>query len=128
MKRVLILEDEWELASVWQAALEKLGYCVNHEVSVDRALEAIAAFSFDLIITDILIRDSDNKIGSKGGLSLLSHLALNVNPRPKTIAVSGASPQIRVLDHAALLKADRTLNKPVTAEEISAAVRELLEE
>jgi ActR/RegA family two-component response regulator len=126
MKRILMLEDDWELAADWRTALESRGYCVTHEAVVDNAIEALRTATFDLVITDILIRDSDNKIGSKGGLSLLSFISLEMKVKPKTLAVSGAAPQVKVLDHATLLKADRTLNKPATADEVVALVEELL--
>jgi CheY-like chemotaxis protein len=122
-----MLEDDRQLASYWQTALEERGYAVVHETDVDRAIEALAsAEPFDLVITDILIRDANEKFGPKGGLTLLTHISLNMNRRPKTLAISGANASLNILKHAEMLKATRTLRKPLTAEDVVTAADELL--
>jgi len=127
VKRILMLEDDRQLASYWQTALEERGYAVVHETDVDRAIAAVDAEEpFDLVITDILIRDTEDKLGAKGGLTLLTHITLNMKQKPKTIAISGASRSINVLKHAEMLKATRTLPKPIVAEDLVAAVDDLL--
>jgi CheY-like chemotaxis protein len=127
--RILLLEDDRELAAYWKSALEERGYYVAHESNVDSAILALKfAKPFDLVITDILIRDADDRVGTKGGFTLLTHVSLNMREKPKMIAISGANASLNVLRHAELLRADRTLTKPITAEEMVAAAGELVGE
>ncbi|MFO0790341.1 MAG: hypothetical protein U0805_12880 [Pirellulales bacterium] len=46
--------------------------------------------------------------------------------RPKIIAVSGGDTKLHLLKHAEILRADRTLRKPVSAEELVQVTEELL--
>jgi CheY-like chemotaxis protein len=126
VKRILLLDDDRQLAAHWRAMLEEGGYYVAHETMVDSAIAALEREPFDLVITDILIRDAEDKLSVKGGFTLLTHISLNMTARPKTIAISGANPQLNVLRHAAVLQADRSLAKPVLAEQLLATVDELL--
>lgn len=120
------MEDDRELAAYWQSGLEKRGYYVAHATDVDIAIAALKGEQFDLVISDILIRDASDRVGPKGGFSLFTHISLNMKERPKIIAISGASPSLNLLKHASMLKADRTLEKPITIEELTSVVKELL--
>ena len=128
MKRILLMEDDRELATYWQAGLEKHGYYVAHATDVDVAIAALKGEHFDLVISDILIRDVNDRIGPKGGFSLFTHISLNMkeHERPKIIAISGASPSLNLLKHASMLKAARTLEKPVAIEELLSVVDEVV--
>ena len=126
MKRILLLEDDRQVAFSWQTKLEELGYYVAHETRVEPAIAAIDTAPFDLVIIDILIRDREDRISDKGGFSLLSHIALNIKVRPKIIAVSGGDTKLHLLKHAEILRADRTLRKSVSAEELVQVTEELL--
>lgn len=120
------MEDDRELAAYWQSGLEKRGYYVAHATDVDIAIAALKGEQFDLVISDILIRDASDRVGPKGGFSLFTHISLNMKERPKIIAISGASPSLNLLKHASMLKADRTLEKPITIDELTSVVKELL--
>ena len=127
MKRILMMEDDLELASHWREAFERRGYYVVHEPTVDGAIAALGESAFDLVVSDMLIRDAEQQIGKKGGFTLLTHISLNMRTKPKVIAVSGASASLNVLKHAAVLKADRTFTKPVDVEDLVVAAIQLLE-
>lgn len=120
------MEDKRRIALEWQAKLEELGYYVAHETCVEPAIAALETAPFDLVITDILIRDKDDRVSTKGGFSLLSHISLNVKPKPKIIAISGGDTKLNLLKHAEVLRADRTLRKSLSADTLVQAVEELL--
>lgn len=128
MRKILILEDDLQIAVHWRERLEDEGMHVVVVRSADSAIKVLDEGGIDIFISDILIRDGEEKINRLGGISVLSHINLKVRPKPKTIAVSGAHPQLNVLKHAAALKADATLAKPATPDEIFAIVNELLNE
>lgn len=126
MKTVLLLEDDFDLASHWKELLEELGHGVIHVTDTESAIKAFEESEVDLVISDILIRSPEGKASRSGGLSLLSHINLSSKSKPKILAVSGAHPQLNVLKHATAMKADRTLTKPIDADELAAVVTELL--
>ena len=128
MKTVLILEDQLELAGYWRQTLEDAGYRVRHARNTEDAITFLSVDPIDVVVTDMLIRDEDNKLIPSGGLSLLGHLNINVKQPPKIIAVSGAHPDLHVLKHAEALGADRCVGKPFTATKLLSIVSELMAE
>lgn len=122
MKKILILEDEFAVASAWREALEVNGHHVIHVMAASEAIDALSSGGIDVFICDMLIRGNNAQVGNSGGLSALSYINLHVDPRPLVIAVSGAHPQLNVLRHAQALKADVTLVKPIAVDEILEAI------
>ena len=120
------MEDQTELASYWREHLETAGHNVIHATDFAEAVALLETREVQIVVSDMLIRDDDDRPSKTGGLSLLSHLRLHVNPPPKTIAVSGAHPQLNILRHAELLQADACIVKPFTAEQLVETVEELL--
>jgi CheY-like chemotaxis protein len=131
MRKILILEDDFDLAMHWKMHLEELNYIVIHTGTFEEAKTVLSQQDVDVIVSDILIRESktEDKFSSSGGLSLLSftNLYQYFNAKPKFIAVSGSLIGENVLKHAAALNADRTMIKPVTAEELGVTIQELLQ-
>ncbi|MBB3210480.1 DNA-binding response OmpR family regulator [Rhodopirellula rubra] len=113
-KSILLLEDDVRVAEHWKRLLEEAGYRVYHETDADAAIKLVDEESINLVITDILIRENETKFKPRGGLSLLAHVSINVRPRPKTIAVTGASPSLNIEGHVHIFNAARTLNKPIS--------------
>lgn len=126
MSRVLIMEDDSDLATAWQLALE----AVNLEVTVvalpDDAISLLSQQRYDLIVTDILIREPSGVLSDRGGLSLLSHVRLKVAEKPLLLVVSGASESVHVEELAGLLKADAALRKPLQPDALLDEVLRLL--
>lgn len=127
MKRILILEDDLALGSQWREVLEEAGHEVVHVLSGEEAIGVLDAGGVDIFISDMLIRGVDSQVGLRGGLSVLSHINLNIRPRPRLIAISGAHPSLNVLKHAQSLRADSTFVKPIEPQEIVDAVDSLPE-
>ena len=125
MKTILIMEDQTELASFWREVLEEANYRVLHASNMEEATALLSVEEIDVVITDMLIREENNTLAPSGGLSLMTHINLHVPNRPKIIAVSGAHPDLHVLQHARVIGAKRTLIKPFTPEELLDAVSEV---
>ena len=122
IKSILILEDDPRIAEHWKSLLERAGYRVFHEVDADRAIQVADEEPIDLIITDIFIRESDTAFKPRGGLSLLAHTSVNVRPRPKAIAITGASTSLNIEAHVHIFRGTKTLTKPVSDEVLLRAI------
>ncbi len=122
--KLLILEDDHDLGSHWCQMLEASGHHVIFVQNADHAIEQIVSQRFDVVITDVLIKEQ-GVLASRGGLTLLSKINFDVKPRPYVIVVSGADPAANIHRHAELLCADRTLVKPIAAAELVEMVNAL---
>jgi CheY-like chemotaxis protein len=132
MKTVLILEDDVALADDWRITLEARGYAVVHAQSASEAITITQRIAVDLIIADIFI-EAQGKPAADGGISLLGLVRvaqLEGQAALPVVAVTGAplsGPYATdVLEIARSLGAARSLQKPVTAPEIVACVREII--
>ena len=121
------MEDQPELASYWRETLEDAGYIVLHAADFEEASSLLESREVQVVVSDMLIRDGNNNTSKSGGLTLLSHISLNVDPAPKMIAVSGAHPDLHILRHAELFNAAASIIKPFTAEELLDTVKRVLE-
>ncbi len=112
--RILLIEDEMEMAAALRTVLEREGYVVNHVASLADAREALLSGCGDLVLLDRTLPDGD-------GLSLLAELRQG-NPGMPVIVITARGDVIdRVsgLDHGA----DDYLAKPFAMEEMLARIR-----
>jgi DNA-binding response OmpR family regulator len=119
-KRILLVDDDDELREGIVAILHSAGHEVDEAADGTRALEALGANRYDLLITDVIMPDRD-------GLELIR--ALPTHDRPKVLAISGGSrilPAAYTLNASGALGADATLNKPFRAKELLDQVAALL--
>lgn len=115
--RILLVEDEPELASMLRARLEKQGYVVDHAATIEVAQEALALIEHDIALLDRQLSDGD-------GISLLA-LIRKLRPNLPVIVISAlgkATDRVHGLDQGA----DDYLAKPFLMEELAARIRALL--
>jgi len=112
-KRVLIMEDNHDLAVEWRDAFELNQYSVALSSNGDEAAKYLASEKFDLVITDIFVKNG------KGGLFLLTQLLKMGADAPPAIAVTGAfahsnssEEQNLFLEQAGRLGASANISKP----------------
>jgi len=112
--RVLVVEDNPDVAEVARLLLEELGYDVVHAAHVAAAREALARGSIDVVLTDIVMPGSDN------GLDL----AREVRHRGclPVVLATGYSDQAQ----AAANEGFTILRKPYTMSGLHDALREAL--
>ena len=115
--RILLVEDEPELASMLRTTLEKRDFVVDHAATVAVAEEAIELIEHDVVLLDRQLADGD-------GMAVLQ-LIRRRRPNLPVIVISAlGSPSDRVqgLD----LGADDYLAKPFLIEELIARIRAVL--
>jgi len=132
-KTILIVEDDIDLASLWQKFLQSRGYVVDVCGRVDDAEIVIAGNRYDLLIVDIFFREG-NTVLSKGGITLINRRRLRESTesgmeRIKIIAITGTPKrsfgQFDALDSVARLS-DLLQHKPIRLDTLAAIVEQVL--
>jgi CheY-like chemotaxis protein len=119
---ILVIEDDPGVRRVLQHTLEYAGHTVNAVDNGRDALRAVNESEPDLVVTDIVMPDSD-------GLEVIRILTSD-HPAVRIIAISGGGMIHRTtyLELAHLLGAHLTLQKPVLPSDLVFAVSELLDD
>lgn len=115
--RILLVEDEPELASMLRGALEKQGYVVDHAATLEVAEEAVALIEHDVALLDRQLSDGD-------GISLLALIRKRRPGLPVIVISALGKPTDRI--HGLDKGADDYLAKPFLIEELIARIRALL--
>lgn len=113
--RVLLVEDDRDLAEVTQAALELEGLEVTVAHDGAEGLSLAGELRPDVIITDLIMPVLD-------GLQLIQQLVTAPGPHSPLIAVSAVGSRLRA---ARELGADEALVKPVHPRELAACARKI---
>jgi DNA-binding response OmpR family regulator len=119
--RVLIVEDEADLAAALRVGLRREGYAVDHVATGADALDRLSYTPYDVVCLDVGLPDID-------GISVCRELRANypddMGPPPRVLMLTArASLQDRVLGLDA--GADDYLAKPFSFSELAARVRAL---
>ena len=115
--RILLVEDEPELAAMLRLTLEKRGYVVDLAPSLEIAREAIELIEHEVVLLDRQLGDGD-------GIDLITLIRKRRPNLPVIVVSAMGSPDDRVegLD----LGADDYLAKPFLVEELVARIRAVL--
>ncbi len=123
MVNILLMEDDASDAYALTEELETMGHVVTWARNCDDALLEAEKTSFDIVVTDMFVRDRDGVV-PRGGLTLISALRSAAAPRPTLpsvpiISVSAAfdarQPHAFIEENARVVGATRTFSKPVDA-------------
>ncbi len=115
MTKILLVDDEERVRSTLKEVLESDGYEVQEVSNGKEALESFARSAPDLILTDIVMPDTE-------GIELIMRIRKS-DPNVKIIAMSGGN----YLEIARKLGADRILAKPFSNQVLLDAVKATLE-
>jgi CheY-like chemotaxis protein len=120
MARVLVVDDEAMVREALGKTLERDGHQVDQAENGQEALERYRENRADVVVADLFMPVMD-------GLEFISELQKE-DPDAKIVAISGSvyRGEPRFLQIAGRMGSVRTLVKPVTPEELTAVVRELL--
>ena len=121
-KRILVVDDNQDMCSFMQAALEGAGYEVRTAAEGARALALQRERPADLLITDIFMPGQE-------GFGTVSSFKRQF-PQTRIIVMSaGTLPGLKhdFLSTAALLGIGATLRKPFDADQLLDAVRRVLQ-
>ncbi len=118
MARILVVDDEAGVRDSLRRALVRQGHSVDDATAVGEAVRKLEAASFDLLLTDIRLKD-------KSGLEIVTFARQN---RPATrIVVMTAFGSVDVAVEAMRLGADDFLEKPFRMEAVTHRVERALE-
>ena len=115
--RILIVEDESDLAELLKLNLESEGYRVTLALHGAIAINLLKTESFDLIIMDIMMPSMD-------GLTATHHIRLSSNNVPILILSAGSTAQDRI--NGLRSGADDYMSKPFEMEELVLRVEKIL--
>jgi DNA-binding response OmpR family regulator len=115
--RLLVIEDERELAGLIRGALERGGFAVDLAEALDAATACLDLVSYDAAVLDLALPDGD-------GLTLLRRVRKQGSTLPVLVLTARDAPEDRVLGLNA--GADDYLIKPFHMPELIARIRAIL--
>ena len=115
---VLVVEDDPDMLELLRRMVARLGFAATTAVNGKDALHQLRKQSAALVITDILMPEMD-------GIELIRRLWVE-QPGLPVIAISGAKDWENYLRVAQALGAAATLVKPISMEDLQAAIRQTL--
>lgn len=120
-QRILIVEDDTQLANMLAQLLQRLSFEVQVAYNGDDGIECQQAAPADLVVVDIITPGKD-------GLEVIQTLR-SISPTTKIIAVSGGIKQDTswLSPVAVTLGADLFIKKPFSTMEIATAISGLLD-
>lgn len=120
MKRVLVIDDDWQMREMMHQVLARAGYEVAEAPNGEVGMNIHRQDPVDLVITDLIMPE-------KEGIETIRELRRDY-PKLKIIAISGGgrAGADGYLSVAKTIGADRTMSKPFDLKKILAAVEELL--
>jgi DNA-binding response OmpR family regulator len=116
--RILLVDDDAELRTVYQLGLEHHGFEVVPAATVNQALNLISTQSFDALLTDLHMPDPAD------GFTVVSAMR-HTQPDAVTLVNSGY-PALEEAMTTILLQADEVLVKPLKLARIAEIIRERL--
>ncbi|KPJ83841.1 MAG: hypothetical protein AMS18_17185 [Gemmatimonas sp. SG8_17] len=120
MARILVVDDEAMVRDALKKILERDGHEVDQAANGQEAIQRYRENQADVVVADLFMPVMD-------GLEFISELQKE-DPAAKIVAISGSvyRREPRFLQIAGRMGSVRTLVKPVTPEQLTAVVRELL--
>ncbi len=113
---IMVVDDEPIVGNRLKRLLEKDGHSVQTFTRGSKAVEALDAGYFDIVITDL-------KMGKVDGIMVLEHAA-TLDPPPKVIVISGLN-QEKLTREATIKGACAFLIKPFRIEELREVIRKV---
>ena len=119
MSAILLVDDDEAFRAAVCRSLRSAGHAVEEAANGKQALKLIAAEIPDILITDILMPDTD-------GIELTTAVK-QVHPGVRILAISGRRQlgDVDLLTLASMLGADATLSKPFAPEQLLEKVEAL---
>jgi DNA-binding response OmpR family regulator len=116
--RILIVDDDFEIAEPVKFALQKLGYEVTHVPDGNQGVAAISTVNPDLMVLDMMMP-------GRSGFLVLEHLRSSKRAGVRVIMVTGNEGE-RHQAYARMLGADDYIHKPFAMDRLVQSVQKLL--
>lgn len=117
-ERILVVDDEEHMLTLFESVLGKEGYRVSCAVSAEEALQQLQTNEFDLVISDLLLPDMD-------GFALLQQIKATQLTVPYIMLTGHGT--VRSAVAAMKEGASDYLTKPVDTDELKVVVEKALE-
>ena len=121
MARILVIDDDAEIRTLVKKFLVMDGHEVDKAENGAVGLKMAGLHQYDLVITDVIMPEQD-------GIGVIMELK-QLFPDMRIIVMTGGSAKLSI-DHlltmTKLMKADRSIAKPLDFEKLHATVREVL--
>ncbi len=118
--RILIIDDDLEIAEPVRYALSGLGYMVTHAPDGNQGVRSLERVPPDLIVLDMMMP-------GRSGFMVLEHLRRTKHIHVRVIMVTGNEGE-RHESYAKLLGADDYIHKPFAMDRLLASVQARLHE
>jgi DNA-binding response OmpR family regulator len=118
--RILIVDDDYEVADPVKYAMEGLGFQVTHVPDGDKGIAAIDVVKPDLMVLDMMMP-------GRSGFLVLEHLRRIKRTGVRVIMVTGNEGE-RHQAYAKMLGADDYIHKPFAMDKLVGSVKTLLNE
>ncbi|KIG01503.1 response regulator transcription factor [Caballeronia concitans] len=115
MKKILVVDDEFDILTTWRLVLEMEGYEVTTASNGRVALEAANMNAPDLVITDWMMPHKD-------GVELIRDLAASESLRKVPVILMSAAANAPELEHPSA----RFRRKPFSIDDLIALVNHLI--
>lgn len=120
MARILLVDDEPLLRETLKIALQAAGHVVSVAQNGTAALALLADQSFDVIVTDVLMPETD-------GLEMIMRVRKESgNVRILAMSGGGRTRNMDMLDFARSFGADAVLAKPFLPKQLISAVADIM--
>jgi DNA-binding response OmpR family regulator len=116
--RILIVDDDFEIAEPVKFALEGLGYSVTHVSDGKQGIETVDVLKPDLMVLDMMMP-------FRSGFLVLEHLRRTKQSLIRVVMVTGNEGE-RHQQYAKLLGADDYIHKPFSMDRLVQTVQNLL--
>jgi two-component system OmpR family response regulator len=115
--RILIVEDDTEIAAYVAKGLSESGYSPDYVTSAEEAMPALEAVSYDAIIIDLMLPGID-------GEDFINSMRKKAHSMPVLVLSAKQSVEDRV--HSLRIGADDYMTKPFSFSELSARMEALI--
>jgi CheY-like chemotaxis protein len=115
MKKILVVDDEFDILTTWRLVLEMEGYEVSTATNGRSALDSARSNKPDLVITDWMMPHMD-------GVELIRQLAASETLDQVPVILMSAAANAPKLDHPAA----RFHRKPFSIDDLVESVRQMI--
>jgi DNA-binding NtrC family response regulator len=122
MAHILVIDDEPPLRAVLEKVLMLDGHRVDTAENGKQGLKLLELFSYDLVITDIVMPEKD-------GFEVIGELHRKFS-HTKLIAITGGTARLGqdyLMSAAKTMRVNKVFAKPLNYEKLKSVVKELLE-
>lgn len=113
MKSILIVEDDYFTKEFYKVFFKKAGYNLLILEDGDILIKKLQSDDFDLVIMDIILRNSSINGTKVNGIQLSKHIKQNISKFMPVILISGYNPDDKIKKILEESLADDFIIKPI---------------